>query len=413
MRTTSLVVITALAGHAAGQEASFTPLGNLGGGSMSSMALGISPDGTVVVGESESPKGNEAFYWKDGVMTPLGFLPGGGTVSRIYGASTLGAVLAGESWNGLQFEAARSQGFGALEGLGALIDSDKNLLSAAFGVSADGKTLIGYSRSNNGAPDTLEAVRWVDGQIEGLGDLDGGAAASVARGVSNDGAVIVGDGSGPNGSEAFVWRDGAMTGLGDLEGGAFASQAFDVSADGSVIVGSGETAEGTEAFRWEAGQMVALGDLPGSDTFARANGVSADGNVIVGGGYSENDEFEAFLWMPETGMVNLREYLASELGLDDALEGWILFEATDISDDGLAIVGSGLSPSFVLEGWIVRLPGGACYPDFDGNGALDLFDFLSYVNAFNAGEEAAECDGDEGLTLFDFLCFVNAFNAGC
>jgi hypothetical protein len=55
----------------------------------------------------------------------------------------------------------------------------------------------------------------------------------------------------------------------------------------------------------------------------------------------------------------------------------------------------------------------ACYPDFTGDGSLDLFDFLGYVNAFNAGDDTAECDGGGGLDLFDFLCFVNQFNAGC
>jgi hypothetical protein len=55
----------------------------------------------------------------------------------------------------------------------------------------------------------------------------------------------------------------------------------------------------------------------------------------------------------------------------------------------------------------------ACYADFVPDGSLDLFDFLSYVNAFNAAEGSADCNGDEGLDLFDFLCFVNAFNAGC
>ena len=54
-----------------------------------------------------------------------------------------------------------------------------------------------------------------------------------------------------------------------------------------------------------------------------------------------------------------------------------------------------------------------CYPDFTGDGTLDLFDFLAYVNAFNAADPAAECNGDGSLDLFDFLCFVNAFNAGC
>jgi hypothetical protein len=54
-----------------------------------------------------------------------------------------------------------------------------------------------------------------------------------------------------------------------------------------------------------------------------------------------------------------------------------------------------------------------CYADFSGDGSLDLFDFLGYVNAFNAQDPSADCDADGSFSLFDFLCFVNAFNAGC
>ena len=57
--------------------------------------------------------------------------------------------------------------------------------------------------------------------------------------------------------------------------------------------------------------------------------------------------------------------------------------------------------------------GNDCYPDFTGDGALDLFDFLAFVNAFNAQDAAADCVKDGSYDLFDFLCFVNAFNAGC
>ena len=57
--------------------------------------------------------------------------------------------------------------------------------------------------------------------------------------------------------------------------------------------------------------------------------------------------------------------------------------------------------------------GGPCIADFDGDGALTLFDFLAFQNAFDAGTLAADCDGDGSLTLFDFLCFQNAFDTGC
>jgi len=54
-----------------------------------------------------------------------------------------------------------------------------------------------------------------------------------------------------------------------------------------------------------------------------------------------------------------------------------------------------------------------CAPDCDGNGLLDLFDFLCFVNAFNAQSSVADCTQDGLFDLFDFLCFVNEFNAGC
>ncbi len=54
-----------------------------------------------------------------------------------------------------------------------------------------------------------------------------------------------------------------------------------------------------------------------------------------------------------------------------------------------------------------------CYADFNRDTALDLFDFLAFVNSFNAPTGAADCNRDCSLDLFDFLCFTNAFNAGC
>ncbi len=54
-----------------------------------------------------------------------------------------------------------------------------------------------------------------------------------------------------------------------------------------------------------------------------------------------------------------------------------------------------------------------CVADFDEDGALTIFDFLAFQNAFDAGDLAADCTEDGALDLFDFLCFQNAFDAGC
>ena len=42
-----------------------------------------------------------------------------------------------------------------------------------------------------------------------------------------------------------------------------------------------------------------------------------------------------------------------------------------------------------------------------------IFDFLAFVNLFNAQSPEADCDADAAFTIFDFLCYTNAFNAGC
>ena len=54
-----------------------------------------------------------------------------------------------------------------------------------------------------------------------------------------------------------------------------------------------------------------------------------------------------------------------------------------------------------------------CDADFDGDGALTLFDFLAFQNAFDTGLRSADFNEDGQLTLFDFLAFQNAFDRGC
>lgn len=52
-----------------------------------------------------------------------------------------------------------------------------------------------------------------------------------------------------------------------------------------------------------------------------------------------------------------------------------------------------------------------CTIDCDGDGAVDLFDFLCFLDRFSAGDTTTDCDGE--LTVFDFLCYQTAFDRGC
>ena len=124
--------------------------------------------------------------------------------------------------------------------------------SGPAGGAADGSVVVGVSISALG----LEAFRWSEqGGMIGLGDIPGGDFESIALEVSEDGSVVVGEGtsaeSSPNG-EPFRWTaEEGMVGLGYLPGGN-ASGAWAISIDGLVIVGAGNLPKGGEAFRWTA-----------------------------------------------------------------------------------------------------------------------------------------------------------------
>jgi probable HAF family extracellular repeat protein len=346
----------------------FTGLGFLPGGSFSrSFAHGVSADGSVVVGESSSVNSPaEAFRWTQGTgMVGLGFLPGGGPSANLnagsnaLGISADGSVVVGYSnipnVNG-GYEAFRWTQATGMVGLGDLPGGIFD--SKATGVSADGSVVVG-----NGTGFYGTAFRWTQATgMVGLGYLPGGGyyAASYASGVSANGSVVVGVSTSANGTEALVWQEAfrwtqgtGMVGLGDLPGGSFWSNAQNVSADGSVVVGQSSGAYGYEAFRWTQGTgMIGLGFLPvGGFSVSAATGVSADGSVVVG----HSGSGEVFIWNSTQGMRSLREILTNDYGLN--LTGWTLTGTgtTRISADGLTIVGSGTNPSGNTEAWIARL----------------------------------------------------------
>jgi hypothetical protein len=108
---------------------------------------------------------------------------------------------------------------------------------------------------------------------------------------------------------------------------------------------------------------------------------------------------------PEGGLALL------DLDAHPASAGFVL-SASDLGG-GSPAVARGVAVSAWLDHVAAFALGGACEADFDGDGALTIFDFLAFQNAFDAGAVAADFDGDGTLTLFDFLAFQNAFDAGC
>lgn len=134
----------------------FLDLGDLPGGDLSTSPDDISFDGSVIVGSAQSTFGTEAFRWTSSTgLVGLGDLSGGDFFSRAHAVSADGSVVLGSGtstsgpepflWdqtNGMR-ELAR-----VLEGLG--IDLGGWVLDQATGISADGRTLVGYGLNERG-----------------------------------------------------------------------------------------------------------------------------------------------------------------------------------------------------------------------------------------------------------------------
>ncbi|MFI5113687.1 MAG: chitobiase/beta-hexosaminidase C-terminal domain-containing protein [Terriglobales bacterium] len=130
-------------------------IGALKGGT-GSQAFGVSQDGKVVVGSSGAADGStHAYRWTQAGMTDLGFFAGG-DYSEARGASTNGSVVVGSAttqgaYYPIAFRWTKATGKVAL---GVL---PSKWWSVATGVSADGKTVVGYSGQNCC---DWEAFRW-------------------------------------------------------------------------------------------------------------------------------------------------------------------------------------------------------------------------------------------------------------
>jgi probable HAF family extracellular repeat protein len=343
-------------------ETGMVPLGDLPGGTYTSFAQAISADGATVVGHSRASSGDQAFRWTQATgMVGLGYLPGGSLYSLASAVSADGSIIAGESRSGLsgtRREAFRWTPTDGMVGLGDLPGGDFN--SVASGISADGSVIVGDSSSSNGN----QAFRWTEATgLVGLGDLDGGIFNSVAYGVSADGSTVVGYGTPDNSGthEVFRWTAGmGMVGLGFLPCSDW-TIARAVSGDGSIIVGDPQTSSYKCVFIWDSQrglrelQSVLTSDY-GLDLtgwkLGRATAITDDGNTIVGYGSNPSGQTEAWI------ATGLKPVLTIRKTNDTCWLSWPASAADFIlqSSDNLTAGWSNMVVSVITNGSSVSAP---------------------------------------------------------
>lgn len=360
------VLVSALIGGEA-RAASFIPLGTAPSGERAREGFGVSDDGRVAVGETDWGR---AFKWIDGD----GLLPYGGGPATAYDVSPDGAVVVGrDSWNESAF-------YHSASGWIPLVPDSEGLQAIAYGVSADGKYVVGTKGDRafqwKYPGGHFSDLIWADERIH-----PSEGSFTEAKDVSADGTIVAGTGDGPGTffPQACIWQaleryPHRLVWLGLLSPTDMGTTASAISADGRTVVGEvwePNYATGgisTQAFRWQAegddfpfiaGEMHGLGFLyekPNGDHYSGAHGVSGDGSVVVGGTSildAGHIVQAAFIWDEAHEMRNLKQVLVSDYGLD--LTGWKLSRAEAISANGWAIAGSGLNPDGKAEAWVARL----------------------------------------------------------
>jgi probable HAF family extracellular repeat protein len=202
--------------------------------------------------------------------------------------------------------------------------------SHARGVSADGAVVVGFSGSENFY--TGRATRWPQpGAPEELPML-AGQTQSYARAVTANGLVAVGYcGFGP--TSAVLWDGGGVHSLGTLANWQV-FQPFAVNADGTVISGRGMYNGDERAFRWRAG--VGLEDLTSLSgaVLVDSYGVSGDGLFCVGTqGVTPSELPVGYRWSDAGGVQSV--------GL---IPGGGYSWSYGVSADGSVVVGDATSP---------------------------------------------------------------------
>jgi probable HAF family extracellular repeat protein len=181
-----------------------TFIGSLTGPRGSSVARGVSGDGTVIVGYSLNSKGrHEAFRWtEDKGMVGLGELFKEGSAGGAAAVSTDGSTIVGSCTSIVSgdTQAFRHTAAGGIVGLGDL--PGDLLWSHATAVSADGSIVVGESFTDlpgGGAFiwDETHGMRQLHAVLLDAGLDVAGWTLSVATGISADGRTIIGSGIDP------------------------------------------------------------------------------------------------------------------------------------------------------------------------------------------------------------------------
>jgi uncharacterized membrane protein len=191
-------------------------LARVPGSDEESIATAVSDDGTIVVGARGPRFVEEAFRWTQQTgMVGLGLIPGA-IESLAHGMSPDGSVIVGENrfpspLNAMRYEASYWTEADGWVSLGDLPGG--RISSIAYDASANGSAIVGSGQTTTTSTPFIRAFYWTpqSGMVNfqdyltslGVTNLDAWTLHE-ARGISHDGRTIVGWGTHNGRTEAWV-----------------------------------------------------------------------------------------------------------------------------------------------------------------------------------------------------------------
>lgn len=343
-----LVVIGGTAGLTLAQT--INPVEPIVGGSFV-RAFDVNANGTAAAGYTDNAASvDTALRWTNpGGSVSIGLLPGGTFNSYATGIDGSGTILCGygDSGSSRAFRWTNTGGYQLLPLFNPSWGAVPSNYSVATGISQSGADVVGTvglgtnARAfiwSSSAPSFLQIV----GPVSPYTDTTGLA-------ISGDGTTI----TGASGIYAFRQKNGASGPL-PFVFIATSMRGEAINTDGSVISGRYTTSSGSEfGYVWRLSApsiSTILPQTPSGCTALRPKAMNGDGLLIGGETVDNVAGFAGFVWTPPMATQLAANHLQNR-GVN--LTGWQIRDITGISPDGKAMCGNGIYNG-VPNGWVVK-----------------------------------------------------------
>ena len=332
-------------------ETGLVGLGDLAGGAVGSTAVGVSGDGSLIVGVADDPDGGVDIQ---GLELRIG-RPSSDSIGVSFGSPNF------------NFPSGTEKGFrwSADTGMVALGQVPGGNQNVAFDISDSGNAVVGVGESGFSAV----SVRWDENGVPSSDlSLQRGDVHTAA--CSSDGETFIGNAFSsdlPSRIIGFLGRGGDFNGLASLSE-EFPTFGFSCSRDGLFACGGGITSAGSStssAMVWQIPVVldpnadlipVLISEGPsGATGNSGISGISNDAKMMVGEAEDATGNRAFVIPGLESLPVWLDDFLAGQ-GASFTLPSD--FAVVDVSADGNAIIGYGTNAGGDIEGILISGIGG-------------------------------------------------------